>query len=473
MRSHRVFLAVTLLAVACGGSSARPGEAPDSGSPGSHPGSGSGSGPGGGSAEGGPGSPAGCSSSLSSGFSAVPVSFTVPAARCQASFQEAAADGPITYDTLALTGGGHPDLVVYRDQCDPTVGQTHWDIYGWGASGFAVSPSPFTVPAPRCQTRFESAAQDSAVSYATSDLTGDGNADLVVFKDSCDATVGQSHWDVYAWGATGFAAAPSAFFVPAPRCQTRFDQEAQDGAVSYATMDVTGDGHADLVVFKDSCDPTVGQTHWDVYAWGASGFAATPTPFTVPAPRCQTSFDGAAQDGSVSYATMDLTGDGHVDLVVFQDSCDPTVGHTHWDTYGWSASGFAPAPTAFAVPAPRCQTDFNEAAQDGAVSYSTIDVTGDGHPDLVVVQDSCDMTVGQTHWDVYPWSSSGFAPAPATFGLPAPRCQTSFDAVAQDGSVSYAAMRLADACSTNLVVFQDSCDTTVGATHWEVYEQAR
>jgi hypothetical protein len=400
------------------------------------------------------------------------VSFSVPAARCQASFQGAAEDGPITYDTLALAGGGHPDLVVFRDQCDPTVGQTHWDVYDWGATGFAAAPTPFTVPAPRCQTSFDSAAQDSGVAYATTDLTGDGNPDLVVFKDGCDSTVGQTHWDVYAWGATGFAPTPTAFTVPAPRCQTSFDRDAQDGSVSYATMDLTGDGHADLVVFKDSCDATVGQTHWDVYPWSSSGFAAAPTAFSVPAPRCQTSFDGAAADDAVSYSAMDLTGDGHVDLVVFQDSCDPTVGQTHWDTYAWSATGFAAAPSPFTVPAARCQTSFNEASQDGSVSYSTVDVTGDGHPDLVVVQDSCDATVGQTHWDVYPWGSSGFATAPTAFVLPAPRCQTSFDAMAQDGSVSYAAMRLADACSTNLVVFQDSCDATVGATHWEVYEPA-
>jgi hypothetical protein len=238
-------------------------------------------------------------------------------------------------------------------------------------------------------------------------------------------------------------------------------------------MDLTGDGHPDLVVFQDSCDKTVGQTHWDVYPWSSSGFAPAPTAFSIPAPRCQTSFNEAAQDGAVTYATMDITGDGRADLVVFQDSCDTTVGQTHWDAYAWSPSGFAPAPTSFAVPAPRCQTSFNAAAQDGAVSYSAFDVTGDGHPDLVVVQDSCDTAVGQTHWDVYPWSSSGFAPAPATFGLPAPRCQTKFDAVAQQGAVSYAAMRLADSCSTNLVVFQDSCDTTVGATHWEVYEQGQ
>jgi hypothetical protein len=165
------------------------------------------------------------------------------------------------------------------------------------------------------------------------DLTGDGHADLVVFQDGCDATVGHTHWDVYPWSKSGFAAAPSAFSVPAPRCQVAFDQAAQDASVSYATMALTAGGHPDLVVFQDGCDATVGHTHWDVYPWTSSGFAATPTAFTVPAPRCQVSFDQAAQDSSVSYATMALTNTCTVGLVVFQDGCDTSVGHTHWDVY--------------------------------------------------------------------------------------------------------------------------------------------
>jgi hypothetical protein len=400
------------------------------------------------------------------------MSFGIPAARCQTSFQEAADDGAVSYSTIALTGGGNPDLVVYQDQCDATVGQTHWDVYAWGPTGFAQAPSPFTIPAARCQTSFNEPSQDGAVSYGTMDLTTEGNPDLVVYQDQCDSTVGQTHWDVYAWGASGFAATPTPFTVPAARCQTSFNEPAQDGTVAYGTMDLTGDGNPDLVVYQDQCDATVGQTHWDVYAWTPSGFAATPTPFTIPASRCQTSFNEPAQDGSVGYGTMDLAGDGHPDLVVFHDQCDTAVGQTHWDVYTWSASGFAATPSPFTVPAGRCQTTFDEPSNGGAVSYSTMDLTGDGHLDLLVVKDSCDTTVGQTHWDVYPWSADGFASTPTAFALPAPLCQTDFGAVAEDGSVSYAAMRLTNACSTDLVVFQDGCDSTVGSTHWEVYEQA-
>jgi len=413
--------------------------------------------------------PATCSSTLAPGFAAAPTPFTVPAPRCQVDFNEPAQGSEVAYSTLDLTADDHPDLVVFKDQCDATIGQTHWDLYPWSASGFAGAPLPFKVPAPRCQVSFDEAAQDAAVTYATVDLTGDGHPDLVAFSDQCDASVGQTHWDLYAWSASGFAAAPVPFAVPAPRCQVDFDKASHDDSISYAMMDLTGDGTSDLVVFGDHCDATVGQTHWDVYAGSASGFAAAPVPFAIPAPRCQIDFDEAAQDAAMSYSTMDLTADGHPDLVVFSDQCDASVGQTHWDLYPWSAAGFAAAPVPFTVPAPRCQISFDEASQDATIAYAAMDLTGDGNPELVVFGDRCDTSTGQTHWDVYPWSTSGFAAAPTPFALPAPRCQIDFDEAAQDAAISYSTMALTAACGVDLVVFGDQCDATVGQTHWDVY----
>jgi hypothetical protein len=302
-------------------------------------------------------------------------------------------------------------------------------------------------------------------------MTGDGHADLVVTADDCDTTVGQTHWDVYGWSPSGFAARPASFGVPAPRCQVSFDAIAAGTTLSYSLMDMTGDGHADLVVTADDCDTTVGQTHWDVYAWSASGFAAAPTSLSVPAPRCQVSFDAAAAATTLSYTTMDMTGDGHADLVVTADHCDTTVGQTHWDVYAWSPSGFAPGPMSFGVPAPRCQVTFDAVAGATTLSYSTFDVGGDRRPDLVVTADHCDTTVGQTHWDVYVWSPSGFAAAPKSFAVPAPRCQVTFDAVSVASSITYSTMDLMSGCEAGLVVVADHCDTTVGQTHWDVYGQ--
>jgi hypothetical protein len=168
---------------------------------------------------------------------------------------------------------------------------------------------------------------------------------------------------------------------------------------------------------------------------------------------------------------MDMTGDGHPDLVVFRDACDATVGSTHWDVYPWSVSGFASTPVAFAVPTSRCQVSFDQAAQQAKIAYATLDLRGAGHADLVVFKDMCDATVGTTHWDVYPWSPSGFAAAPVHFAIPAPRCQVSFDAASLQTSLSYATTTLTSLCTPSLVVFQDHCDSSVGASHWDVYDQ--
>ena len=159
----------------------------------------------------------------------------------------------------------------------------------------------------------------------------------------------------------------------------------------------------DLVVFKDACDASVGASHWDIYPWTPSGFAATPVPFAIPAPRCQTKFDVAVGgSGSVSFAAMDLRGAGHPELVVFRDACDATVGSAHWDIYPWAASGFAPSPASFALPAPRCQAPFDGAASAyGAVDYAMMAVPQACTSSLVVFRDTCDLTVGESHWDVY------------------------------------------------------------------------
>ena len=207
--------------------------------------------------------------------------------------------------------------------------------------------------------------------------------------------------------------------MPAPRCQVDFDDLAGAGGITYATADLTADGHPDLVVTHDNCDTTVGVSHWDVYPGSASGFAASPSSFAVPAPRCQVDFDALAGAGGVAYTTVDLTGDDPTDLVVTHDDCDDRR-RLALGRVPWSSSGFAATQSSFAVPTPRCQVDFDALADAGEVTYTMVDLTGDGHADLVVTHDDCDTTVGVSHWDVYPWSSSGFAASPSSFAVPAP-----------------------------------------------------
>ncbi|AKU95174.1 hypothetical protein AKJ09_01838 [Labilithrix luteola] len=375
---------------------------------------------------------------------------------------------------LDLTSGEHPDLVVTHDACDADVGATRWDVYRWSVSGFPSSPVPFAIPASRCKQPFDAVAADrSSLRWATVDLTGDGNLDLVVTEDDCNADVGRKYWDVYPWSSAGFAMVPTQFEIPAGRCNTTFDAFVGTQSVRWATTDITGDRHPDLIVTQDSCDGDVGTSRWDVYAWTSAGFAKTPSTFTVPPPRCQKNFDALAGADPLRWVVQDLTGDGHADLVVTYDDCDKDVGTSRWDVHAWSASGFAVRPSTFSIPAPRCNKAFGAVAESaGSLSWTTMALTGKKQPDLVVTSDACDVTVGASRWDVYRWSSTGFAPTPSSFDIPAPRCNASFSKVASTSqSLAWSTLALVDTCKAALVVTKDTCDATVGTSRWDYYAQ--
>lgn len=412
---------------------------------------------------------------LPTAFSPIPTPFSLPAPRCQVSFDAAASSyGPLAFSLLDLTGSAHPDIVVFDDACDNEIGSSRWDVYAGFDGGVAAMPSSYTLPAPRCQTYFDSAGSAyGSLHYGLLDLTGDGRSDIVVFHDACDSTVGTSRWDVYPGGDSGFAATPLAYSIPAPRCQTSFDAAAGEyGSLHYGLLDLTDDGRADLVVFDDACDSEVGSLRWDVYPGGPNGFAPAPSSHGIPTPRCQTRFDAPSSlYGAVGYATLDLTGDGSPDLVVTRDDCDDAIGAQRWDVYAWQSGSFAPVPSAFAVPAPRCQSRFESTAEAyGNLAYAMVDLTCDGIGELVVTRDDCDGEVGTSRWDVYVAGEDGFAMMPSALGLPAPRCQTTFDSFfGEYGAVGYGLWDVTADQRAELVVTRDDCDGDVGLGRWEVY----
>jgi hypothetical protein len=365
-------------------------------------------------------------------------------------------------------------LVIFRDDCDAALGSERWDVYAAGATGFAPTPAAFSIPPARCSVNFDEAGNSSTpLRYALLDLTGDKFVDLVVYRDDCDSAVGTSRWDVYPGSPSGFATAPTAFSIPAPRCAVKFDQLGETSTpLRYSLLDLTGDARPDLVVERDDCDPDVGTKRWDVYAGSANGFAAGAAPFSIPAPRCQVAFDQVAESyNPLRYTLIDLDGDALSDLVVHDDDCDQAVGTTHWDVYPASPAGFAAAPAPYALPAPRCQAAFDSPSETYApLTWSLLDLTCDGRPDLVVTSDDCDAELGLGRWDVYLGGGAGFAPQPQKLGIPAPRCQSKFDALAEVyGGANYSVLSLEGKQRPSLLVYADDCDTDVGVTRWDVY----
>ncbi len=414
----------------------------------------------------------GCTTETPSAFAATPSSFGVPAPRCNQAFDWAASTSTsLNYELSDFTADGQPDLVVASDQCDASVGDSHWDVYPAGASSFAAQPTSYALPAARCNTQFDAFLGYQSLHYALLDLDADHRSDLIVYHDNCDASVGVDHWDVYRGGATGFSAQPTSYSLPAARCNTSFDSLGSAASpLTYGLVDLTGDGRADLVVTHDQCDASVGSDHWDVYPAGDSGFAAQPIAFALPAARCNQPFDSVSGvTSSLTYALVDLDQDARPDLVVTHDDCDPAVGSTHWDFYRAGSSGFMAQPTAYSVPAARCNRAFDSLASSSSVHYQWTKLQC-GVNAMIVTSDDCDSAVGTDHWDLYTGDAHGLQAAPTPITLPAPRCNQSFDAAAENvSSLSYLMTDLLPGSTPDLVVTSDQCASDVGASHWDVY----
>lgn len=117
----------------------------------------------------------------------------------------------------------------------------------------------------------------------------------------------------------------------------------------------------------------------------------------------------------------------------------------------------------------------------GHFSFTTLDVDGDGFPDLVVYSACTDQTVGKLRWIIFPGGASGFG-APYDWALPQLELADAPSTYERDG------LRLGDrrACSygtdftyntfdmtgdgvVDLVEF-DACDLAgVGDDHWRVH----
>lgn len=341
-------------------------------------------------------------------------------------------------------------------------------------SGFKAAPTTFSVPTPRCGEEFDAIADYRGdLRYQLVDLTADGQSDLVVTAEGCDEAVGTKRWDFYPASDSGFAKSPKPYRIPTPRCDTEFDFSSGGarGKVEYMLRDMTGDAYPDLVIYDEDCDEAVGRSRWDVYKGGAEGFARTPTDYGLPSPRCNESFDGPSGRGDLEYGLRDMTGDGWVDIVVYDEGCDENIGSTRWDVYAGGKNGFEKRPTEWSLPTTRCNDPFDALASTrGEVEYTLMDFTGDGASDLVVVDEDCDEAIGRSRWDLYPAQKSGFAKTPTSYGLPTPRCSNEWDGIADyRGDLEYLTTRVACESFPSLVVTEDACDEAVGRSRWGLY----
>ncbi len=245
------------------------------------------------------------------------------------------------------------------------------------------------------------------------------------------------------------------------------------GARAWSTIDLDGDGRLDLVVTAEAVEREgyywwaqvlgydEGEPHWDVYLNDGTGFAETPTRWSVPSGGQYLAGFGALAGepgsgddetvGAEAWSTMDIDGDGLPDLVVTAEAVEregyywwaQVLGYggdePHWNVYRNTGDGFESTPTAWSVPqggqhlagfdALAGNAGSGEYETVGAQEWSTTDIDGDGRPDLVVTAEAVEREGyywwarvlgygGSPHWNVFLNTGSGFETSPTSWQVP-------------------------------------------------------
>ena len=239
-----------------------------------------------------------------------------------------------------LNGDGHPDVVLAGS--------------GSGQVSVLLGNGDGTFQPPRTYS------SGYAVSVAIGDLNGDGKPDLVVANgEGNSVTVLLGNGDgtfqpAVSYGSGGVY------------------------AVSVAIGDLNGDGHPDLVV-ANNCSNRWGCGYGpvSVLLGNGDGTFQAAVNYTVGSPQ--------------SVAVEDVNGDGHLDLVVAEQT--PFV-----DVLLGNGDGTFQPPVVYS----------SGGAGGGGSSVAIGDVNGDGHPDLVVA--------GSSGVSVLLGNGDGTFQAPVTYG---------------------------------------------------------
>jgi hypothetical protein len=330
------------------------------------------------------------------------------------------------YGLKDLNGDLKPDLVVYLDCADASVGANHWRVYLGGEGGFSEAATPWTLPP--FQTGFPynalerptcGATNGTGFAYALRDIDGDRKLDIVIFEDCTDDTVGTTHWNVYLGQSDGFSGTALAFALPTPPEGFPFnvlDRTSCNttGGLGYvfSLRDVDGDQAPDLLITKDCADANVGVSHWKLYRNAGNGFDQTatqwllpPAPATYPWAAVERASCNTASATGFTYSLRDMNGDNRPDLVSPMDCSDAMVSVTHWNVYEAGPQGFASAPTPWYLPEPApnaAWTTLEKATCSGqGKAYALRDMDGDHRLDLLVHHDCASSVVGLSRWNVH------------------------------------------------------------------------
>ncbi|MCB0430938.1 MAG: T9SS type A sorting domain-containing protein [Flavobacteriales bacterium] len=370
----------------------------------------------------------------------------------------------------------------HRNTFGVNDGNQYWKVYKGNGSGFSQNEVHWSLPNGGdlnngylygfYTTAHVGSYQAGDQAWSLTDMNADGKPDLVVNSEGNGTYrdvfgLGTSpYWKVYYNNGSGFSQTPKNWSVPdgghtTSTHQFGFNNIADAGSYEandqgWLVTDITGDGIPDLIVhsqgdgsYRDGFD--VGTNpYWKVYQGGTSGFAASPLTWKVPAGGHTSSthaygfnnlsYTGGYNTGDHSWAVMDMDGDKKPDLVIYaegtgsyRDAYD--VGNnSYWKVYTNSGYGFTGSFSKWNVPDGGYLYNghnygFSYISYSGSYSagnqgWSTMDMTGDGLPDLVIhsqgdgtYRDA--FSVGNNpYWKVYQGNENGFSASDIHWSMP-------------------------------------------------------
>jgi hypothetical protein len=305
------------------------------------------------------------------------------------------------------------------------------------------------------------------------------------------------YWKVYLNTGTGFAATATSWTLPAGGLVSSSGNQSFNaltggmnsgsvtGTQAWNTIDINGDRLLDLVVSAEQqangafAVPGSGANrYWKVYLNTGTGFAATATSWTLPAGGRITfngneSFIGLSEQpyysnvtGGQTWNTLDLNGDGRLDLVVILErlsngdfqvpGTDPT---RYWKVFPGTGTGFAPTPLQWTLPVGgflRSPVNGSFMSLVGGIDnanygpgsqvWNTVDINGDRRPDIVVPMEqqsnrtyAIPGTIPNRYWKVYFNTGTGFALTATPWSVPvggkvAGSIDMGFDSFLTDGA---------------------------------------
>ena len=425
---------------------------------------------------------------------------SVPGTGLAEGFAQASAFASARYwTTTDLDGDGYLDVAhtgdtAFTQRVWDATGNPYWKVYAGGASGWAATAANWPVPKNgRTDGFFAASATGPGIEWNLVDLDGDKRLDLVHTMDPATSNVwdstGVAHWKVYLGTASGFAATPSSWRVPASGTTPGFTSvRMNSGTWQWATIDITRDGKPDLVQTSDPINGKVWDSasapHWKVFENTGSGFATSPTLWSVPASGTTNGFRTLTMSsGTEQWVTIDLDQDGKLDLVQTADTVTASVwdaaGAPYWKLFRGTPSGFEATPKTWRVPKSGLSDGFSMArSESSARRWLLVDIDGDDDVDLVQTGDTAftrrvwDAT-GNPYWKVFANTRSGFSEDLHRWAVPMGPTDGYAEATFSSGNLNWFLADVDRDGYRDLVHTMNPATSQVwdatGASYWKVY----